>query len=66
MELEQINQQELQEQLKVKGIDLQEVPVDLIEGHLKEVGETIEDPEKLVENLVSFIDDVRKDEDRFA
>ena len=59
MALDNINEKELSKQLSKAGIDLNDVPVDMMQRHLDEVGTTIEDPEELTQNLASFIEQTR-------
>ncbi|MEI8090808.1 MAG: hypothetical protein WCG98_00675 [bacterium] len=66
MPLENVNQEELAKQLETKGIDLKDIPENLIQKHLDEVKNTIEDPEKLVENITAFIDATWQDHDNYA
>lgn len=65
MQLEDLNQQELNAQLDAKGIDLKKVPIDIVNKHLKDVENKIDDPKELMNDIVHFIDSIR-DDDTYA
>ena len=65
MQIEHLNQQEANAQLADQSIDLTWVPVDLIDKHLKDVENKIDDPQEIAKNIDDFINTIR-DDDTYA